>query len=124
MKSTGSYIQHARMNQGMNQEKFARLLGVSRQTLSRIERGVDTLGKETQLTDSMLAKVAGLLSLDLGELYALEGRELDWELSNTRSIGASVGGIDLTGLSLHQIDLIAGIVEELKKGADLDKNPE
>lgn len=92
------------------------MMGVGRQTLGRIENGVDTFGNETQISDSALLKLANLLGLDLEELFELEGRETDWKLSNMRSIDVSMAGIDLTGLSARQIELVEGLVEELKKG--------
>jgi DNA-binding XRE family transcriptional regulator len=122
----GFEVRELRRNAGMSQTEFAEAIGVSRETISRIERSTEEIDRRTELAMRYIAdnKIVGIKSV--GELHAeitviLEEATFRGKVSGDRVARLNVigfewrnaGGGVTGGALLQSVQGIIGMVNTL-----------
>lgn len=84
----GSRIRHVRKINGMSQERFAELIGIDPNSVSRIECGVHYPSLDT------LEKIAAVLKMEMRDLFVFNNKETSEEMRAYLIKTASEIGVD------------------------------
>lgn len=112
-------VRRARKNIDLTQSELGEAIGKSRWWIVQLEKGAWYVnGKGFALEPMMCLKLADVLGLDpVAVLSAADVPKNDWpDFSNMVAKSDSVRRIDITTLTPAQTRLVAGLVDEFKRG--------